>query len=139
MVITKVFLALRSEVYCLGIDRFIQVNFKDRLSVAGSTYSFKNIGKTCSIVSPDILIIDNRFLDGECAEIIAEIKMSFCNIKVIGVSEIYNLKTSKMLKKSGACGYFSYSDDRTIMIDLIERVLKLPAGFEPYDFQESKQ
>ena len=136
MSITKVVLVLRSEIYCMGIDMVIQANFKERLVVVGSTHSFKNIGKIFSAVSPDILIIDQFFLDGDCPEIVSKIKIRFCNIKVIGVSENYNRKTSKILKKSGACGYFSYSDNRNVMLDLIERVLNLPSGFEPYVFQE---
>lgn len=139
MSVAKVVLALRNEIYCIGLEKAIQANFKDRLTVAGSAHFSREIEKTCSGVTPDILIIDTVFLEGDCFEMISEIKKRFCNIKVIGVSEYYRLETAMNLNKSGACGYFSYDDNRITMLDLIERVLNLPVDQERYDFQVSIQ
>lgn len=135
----KTVIAIKDEKYCSEFCRLIRENFKDRQNIVAVASSLKDLVTICAIHHPNLVILESRFPDGDCYEVISNLVHIHSGIKIIGISDNFQLQVAKSLNASGACGYFTNQDNRIITLDLIERVLNLPEVQKRYGFETSIQ
>ena len=134
MAIEKIVLSMRTQAFRDAFALTLETHFKE-IEIVAKIGFVKKIIPTCETLRPNLLIGDTRFPDGDCFATAEKLSQELPGIKMIFTNLTFYDDVIDKLKKAGACGYFQRNDDYTKMIDVIQRVIQLPASTNGYIFQ----
>jgi DNA-binding NarL/FixJ family response regulator len=115
---------MEDEMSCFQFIDLIESNFKDCIDIVCTVRSLKHLEVLCALDRPDLVIMHGDFKDGYGYSTIQRLLSFKSDMKIIAVGDIFLKDVAERLSACGACGYFTHNDNRSIVIDLVERILK---------------
>jgi DNA-binding NarL/FixJ family response regulator len=135
----KVILQMKDKVRCIAFHEILTASFNDEIEIVSTVDSLKGLEVACSVINPDMIIIELGKSADLCFSSIRKIASFMPSTKIIAMGNVFDGGVVVDLAAHGACGYFAKTDSRIRFLDLVKRVLELNRAQAGYPFQMSIQ